>query len=308
VSAALSLLLVDDSAAAIERRLARVAASSPPDGLLEVVVVDRSPGHAASAIASRFKGRLPVTVLPQGPASLAAGGNLAVFGASAPFLLFLDPAVEPNADLYAAHLAAHGRSGEAQAAIIGSVSAGEGDVIARGVLGDRPRLFSFGWPQPAAPVRGAVWGGSVSVRRETLIRLGLFDALGRPGFEDVELAWRLAERPLRPGFVAEAHGRLAAPLAIDDLIARAIRLGLQESVHRPPGRRSLAARLGRPADWIDRRKMRALGAEQLYAAARDRAVPANGQDAGRAVRAALYAAWREGRSEAIRRQSGQPSR
>jgi hypothetical protein len=86
---------------------------------------------------------------------------------------------------------------------------------------------------------------------------------------------------------------------------RAFLLGLQEDVHRRGRRRSLAERIGRPADWADRRRLRAEGAEAIYAAARRAAAAHPGSDdARRALRTALYAAWRSGRSEALHRRQG----
>lgn len=302
MNAAISFLMIADTADAIQARLASFAGQ---DAGLEMVIVDRTQGFVAAEIAQEFARAFPITVLPQGPASLAMAGNLAVFGASAPILLFLDPAAGPEAGLVASHLAAHRGANEA-AAVIGAVSAGQGNALGRALMGDRPRLFAFGWREstPRVPARGAAWGGSVSVGRDFLIRHGLFDPLGRPGFEDVEWAWRLCERPFLPVFVPDAQTRLSDREGVDDYLARAFRHGLQEDLQRRGRRRSLADRVGRPADWLNRRKMRAEGADALFAAAREAEAEQPGSPlAVRALLTALYAAWREGRSEAIRRGS-----
>ncbi|MCX5516594.1 hypothetical protein C3941_22020 [Kaistia algarum] len=302
MSASISLLLIGETADSIRSRLAGFAGQDPG---LEVVIVDRTEGFVAAGVAEEFAQAFPVTVLRQGPASLAMAGNLAVFGASAPILLLLDPEATPESGLAAAHVAAHRRASEANA-VIGTVSAGSSNALGHALLGDRPRLFSFGWREstPRIPARGEAWGGSVSVRRDFLIRHGLFDPLGRPGFEDVEWAWRLCERPLAPVFAPEARMRLTGSESVDDYLARAFRHGLQEDLQRHGRRRSLADRIGRPADWLNRRKMRTVGATALFAAARQAEAERPGSPmAVRALLTALFAAWREGRSDAIRRQT-----
>jgi hypothetical protein len=302
VNASISLLLIGETASAIRSRLAGLAGQAPG---LEVVIVDRTPGFVAAEVAQEFAQAFPVTVLPQAAASLAMAGNLAVFGASAPILLLLDAAAAPEPGLVAAHVVAHRSATEADA-VIGALSAGQGNALGHALLCDRPRLFSFGWREstPRVPARGEAWGGSVSVRRDFLIRHGLFDPLGRPGFEDVEWAWRLCERPFAPVFAPEARTRLSGRESVDDYLARAFRHGLQEDLQRRGRRRSLADRVGRPADWLNRRKMRAVGAAALFAAARQAGEEnPDSRHAARALLAALYAAWREGRNEAIRRGS-----
>jgi len=306
VTAAISVPLFAETERAVEAGLASLAGQSLTRAALEIVIIDRTPGHRAAAAAEPFAGRFSLRILPQGPASLAASGNLAVFGASAPLLLFLDPAARPDPGLAAAHVAAQARIGAGAAAVLGIVDAGEGTRLDRLVAAFWPRLLAFGWKMPPAG-QGACAGGSVSVRRDTLIARGLFDSQARPGFADVDWPWRLVERRLGVEMSAQARMSLAGTETIEGWIGRAFRLGLQETQHRPAGRRSLADRLGPPSHWGSRRRTRGADAERIDRMAFEAAEGLlSGSAAGRknderAVRDALYAAWRAGRSEAIRR-------
>jgi len=305
VTAAIAVPLVAETEGAIEAGLAGLAGQSLPREALEIVIVDRTPGHRAAAVAEPFAGRFRLQILPQGPASLAASGNLAVFGASAPLLLFLDPAARPDRGLAAAHVAAQARTGVG-AAILGLVDAGEGSRLDRLVAASWPRLLAFGWKTPPDE-QGACAGGSVSVRRDTLIDRGLFDPHARPGFADVDLPWRLVERRLAVETCGQAQMTLAGMETIEGWIRRAFHLGLQDTQHRPSGRRSLADRLGPLSHWGSRRRTRTKDVERVHGMAFEAAGRLlSGADAGRkhderAILDALYAAWRAGRSEAIRR-------
>lgn len=297
MSAAIAVLFAHAQPLAIERAIARLAGQSLPADRFELVIVDRTEGYVASTIVRQASPPFAVHVLKQGPASRAQGGNLAVLGASAPLVLFLDSLVDPEPGLLEAHVAAHQRAAET-AAVVGAVSLGRERRSDAMAIADRPALFSFGWPQPGRPGRDRIWGGSVSVRREVLIRFHLFDPLHRPGFDDLDPAWRLPERAFEPVFEPAAVSRLAEAATADELIARAFALGLQEDVHRRGRRRSLAERLGRPADWFDKRALRAEGDAAIEAAARQ---ADDGPGGFPALRRALYAAWRRGRTESIRR-------
>ncbi len=297
MSAAIAVLFAHAQPLAIERAIARLSGQSLPADRFELVVVDRTEGYTLSTIVRQASPGFAVHVLKQGPASRAQGGNLAVFGTSAPLVLFLDPLVDPEPGLLEAHVAAHQRAAET-AAVIGAVSLGRARRPDARAIADRPALLSFGWPQPGRPARDTIWGGSISVRREVLIRFHLFNPLHRPRFDDLDPAWRLAERAFEPVFEPAALSRLGEAATADELIARAFALGLQEDVHRQGRRRSLAERLGRPADWFDKRALRAHGAAAIEAAARQ---AGDGRGGFTAQRRALYAAWRRGRTESIRR-------
>lgn len=332
----ISVLCRADSIARLDQMLADLSGQSLPPEEYELVVVDRTHGHAAAGVVAVQRPAFPVRILAQGEASCAESGNLAVFGASAPLVLSLDPATRPEPDLLKAHVAAHmaahtaarddaqarattktrvpvsDLAGGSQAdsrdgiAVLGAIAPAAGIPAMAAILAGWPRLFSFGLHQPAPPPGGGIWGGSISIPRACLIRFHLFDPLERPGFEDLEPSWRLAERPFIAAFAPAARAIIERPMAADDLIARAHALGRQEDIHRRGRRLSLLARLGGPAHWRNRRAVTRYGVEGLYAEARRIMASMAGSPARelsqqdrQAIDAALYAAWRDGRRAAL---------
>ncbi|HHV55022.1 MAG TPA: glycosyltransferase [Firmicutes bacterium] len=158
----------------------------------EVIVVDDgSTDDTREAVtAARGSFPYPLRLLPAEHGGPGKARNLGIMVASAPILLFVDSDLIPGRRLVAAHLAAHRQ--HPRAVVHGPViQVRTLDVqVARR---QRARLSDLS--------RAFFAGGNVSIRKEYLLRAGLFDEeLSRWGWwEDLELGERLRALPAGPG-------------------------------------------------------------------------------------------------------------
>ncbi len=188
------------------RYLARVLTSLKEQdtsaGTFEVVVTDDGSTDDTASVLGRDYG-YPLVCITQPNAGPAAARNAAVERAAAELVVFIDDDVIPARDLVRRHV-------EAQ-------RAAPGVIIGRMLMPDNAeqpvwaewegRTVTRQYDQMAAgifvPTPRQFYTANASVRREDLIRAGLFDTTFRRA-EDVELGYRLSDLGLPFRFVQEA--------------------------------------------------------------------------------------------------------
>lgn len=250
------------------RVLAGLADQDYPHDLIEVLVILDGPDEEAAAVlrGQGYPFRLSVWQQPvRGP---AAARNLGLRVARAPFVLFLDDDVIPDAHLVSAHRAAHGD--DRSLVVIGPLLAP--------AEGKAPPWISWEWSTLAEQYRAMLAGewaptprqfytGNASVRRDHLLAVGGFNEAFKRG-EDVELAWRLHSVGLRFVFEPNAIGThlarrsyrkwltAAREYGRTDVMLERIRTGqsippwvLKEFVRRNPHTRRLAL-AGVRSPWL----------------------------------------------------------
>ena len=214
------------------RYLARVLASLEQQdtaaGAFEVVVTDDgSTDDTATVLAGTFS--YPLVSLTQRNAGPAAARNAAIGRASAELIIFVDDDVIPAPDLVRRHIEAQSDS---PGVVIGRMLMPDGvrqpawaewegrtvnrqyDQMIAGIFVPTPRQF---------------YTANASVRREDLIRAGLFDVEFRRA-EDVELAYRLGDLGLPFRFVPEAVVTHDTPRSLAGWMRMAQQYGLCDVV------------------------------------------------------------------------------
>ena len=201
----------------------------PPDRY-ELLVVDDGSSDGTTAVLDAYRGKLPMRVVRQNAAGLAAAKNLGIFMSRSPILLFVDDDDVPSTDMLIGHLSGHLRYQERGAIILGhTVLAPEiADLpLMRHVTGAGGQLFSQGWMQPWQGLTfREFWGGRSSVKRALLVEFGVFNPIFRFGCEDIELAWRLERvHGISVIYQPAALTTMIRGLGFDDFCRRSIRQG-----------------------------------------------------------------------------------
>lgn len=177
---------------------------APLDGFEVVVVSDGSTDGTAAYLRSA-EVPLPVVAIDQPNAGPAAARNRAIEAATGDLLLFIDDDVWPTEQLIAEHLRRHDHPDD--------------DLVVMGPMltpPDHPMSRWVSWEQAMlvkqydsmangewAPTARQFFTGNASVARRHVLAAGCFDPAFRRA-EDVELAYRLADRGLGFAFDPEA--------------------------------------------------------------------------------------------------------
>lgn len=172
----------------------------------EVVVVSDGSTDGTDAFLTSSAVPLPVVALRQENAGPAAARNRGLRAATGDIVLFVDDDVIPAADLVAAHLRRHAEAGDDKTVVIGPMVTPADDPLSPWCQWEQDMLAK----QYEAMERGdwdatarQFYTANASVARRHLLDVGGFDERFRRA-EDVELAYRLADRGLRFTFARDA--------------------------------------------------------------------------------------------------------
>ena len=229
-----ALLTTHNRAHLLPRVLGGLAQQSLDRTRFEIIAIDDGSSDATPHVLAAWANRLPLRILRQKPAGLAAAKNLGVFAARSPIVVFLDDDDVAEPDLLFAHLAAHLAEPDPAVAVLGyTLLAPEISELPlmRHVTEVGKQLFDYTWMQPGQVLdHTAFWGGRSSCKRSLLVRHGAFHPDFRFGCEDIELGWRLARHGLRVVYEPRARAMMIRALTFDQFCARSYRQG--RSQHR----------------------------------------------------------------------------
>ena len=224
-----ALLTTYNRANLLPRVLEGLARQSLDPKRFEVVAVDDGSTDQTQQVLRSWQNRLPLRIVRQNQAGLAAAKNLGVFMARAPLLVFLDDDDVAEPDLLVHHLATHLANPDPAVAVLGRTTLAPevaSSPLMRHVTEVGCQLFSYGWMQPGQVLdHTAFWGGRSSCKRSLLVRLGVFHPDFRFGCEDIELGWRLRKNGLRVVYEPKAHTVMIRTLSFEQFCSRSYRQG-----------------------------------------------------------------------------------
>lgn len=237
-----ALLTTRNRAHLLPRVLQGLAQQHLAASRFEVVAIDDGSSDDTPRILAEWQDRLPLRVVRQNHAGLAAAKNLGVFIARAPIVVFLDDDDVAEPDLLLAHLAAHIANPDLSTAILGHTTLAPEIAtlpVMHHVTQVGCQLFSYGWMHPGQEMDyTAFWGGRSSCKRGLLVRHGIFHPDFQFGCEDIELGWRLAPHGLKVIYEPRAHSVMIRSLSFDEFCARSYRQGRSQyrfaGLHRSP--------------------------------------------------------------------------
>ncbi|UFN47218.1 glycosyltransferase [Roseomonas sp. OT10] len=224
-----ALLTTHNRASLLPRVLEGLERQSLDASRFEIVAIDDGSTDATQWVLDAWRDRLPLRIVRQNQAGLAAAKNLGVFLARAPLLVFLDDDDVAEPDLLVAHLAAHIASPDQTVAVLGRTTLAP-DIAAMPVMRHVTevgcQLFSYGSMTSGQVMdHTAFWGGRSSCKRGLLVRNGVFHPDFRFGCEDIELGYRLARHGLRVIYEPAAHTVMIRAIGFDQFCARSYRQG-----------------------------------------------------------------------------------
>lgn len=248
----------------LQRVLASLAAQDLADPF-EVVVVSDGSTDGTEEYLSAGRTPLPVRAVCQANQGPAAARNAGIRVADGDLVVFIDDDVVADRALLARHLDAHRRHGP-DTVVIGPMLNPPDHHFApwtaweQAMLAKQYEALHAGWYVPGAR---QFYTGNASIRREHLDAVGGFDESFRRA-EDIELAFRLADRGLGFHFDEQAIGYHYAERSFDSWRATGRSYGRNEVVFgRDLGRADFLAKI---ADEHHRRprSMRALIAVSMW--------------------------------------------
>jgi len=211
-----------------------------PAGGLELLVVDDGSDDGTAEDIGRRRIQVPVRVLRQAHAGLAAARNTGIRSATGQIIVMVDDDTVAHPDLASEHWLSHCDSD--RAVVMGWVR----HVIPGGTAGYLPRLSDLS--------TSFFWTANVSVARRHLLEAGLFyEGFAEYGWEDLEMGDRLRERGLRRRrnwrAIVDHVKPPPTPSSLPAMMARAEASGRSAVVYllrRPCARTRLATGLTRP--------------------------------------------------------------
>jgi glycosyltransferase involved in cell wall biosynthesis len=180
----------------------------------DVVIVDDGSGDATTdvlAAATRDVGNIVALTQPRN-AGPAAARNRGIHTATGDLVLFLDDDVVAAPDLLSTHLAIHAQRADPLLGVLGRVDWDPALTVTPFMhwLDTSGLQFAYDtWLRegPVDPPYAAFYTANLSLRRDLLVAENGFDErFPYPAFEDIELAFRLANRGFHLDYQPSARG------------------------------------------------------------------------------------------------------
>ena len=214
----------------LRRCLASLGEQTVPAATFEVVVVDDGSGDDTAQVLATFGDRVR-SFTQERNAGPAAARNRGIAEARADLILFLDDDIAAAPDLLSTHLALHAAAADPALGVLGRVDwAADLTVTPFMAWLDRSGL-QFGYDTwlregPVVPPYAAFYTANLSMHRALLTEAGGFDErFPYAAFEDMELAFRLADRGFRLDYRPAARGFHTRAMDLDGFCARMARVG-----------------------------------------------------------------------------------
>ena len=214
----------------LARVLDSLVSQSIQRGLFEVIIIDDGSQQPLDDVVRPFRSLLAIELFRQRPTGIGAARNLGLFVARGEIVLLIDDDDWLQPDSLGALLAAHHHWGDPGDVLLGLTTLDR--EIYRDFLMSHAstmrggQLFNYSsFASHAALSWREFWGGRVSVKREFLLRNGLFDTEFDFGAEDLELAWRLRPHGLRVFYEPLIEHVLFRRMTVDDLLRRSEKQG-----------------------------------------------------------------------------------
>ena len=159
-----AVLTTHNRAVLLPRVLEGLARQNLDHARFEVIAIDDGSSDSTPEVLEAWRGRLPLRIVRQEHAGVAAAKNLGVLMASGPILVFLDDDDVAEPDLLAQHLAAHIAQPDPTIAVLGRTTLAA-EVMALPVMQHVTevgcQLFSYGGMQSGQMLDyTAFWGGA----------------------------------------------------------------------------------------------------------------------------------------------------
>jgi glycosyltransferase involved in cell wall biosynthesis len=178
-----------------------------PSGAYEVIVISDGSTDGTDAYLEALRSTMRVEWFAQANRGPAAARNVGIQKASGEFIVFIDDDVVPEPQLLGEHARSH-RAARQDVVVLGPLLSPEGYEMAPWVRWEQEMLMKQyrallrgDWPATARQF----YTGNASLRRSHILAAGGFDE-GFRRAEDVELAYRLADRGLDFVFNMQAVG------------------------------------------------------------------------------------------------------
>jgi GT2 family glycosyltransferase len=178
-----------------------------PSDAYEVIVISDGSTDGTDAYLEALRSTMRLRWFPQANRGPAAARNAGIQKAGGEFIVFIDDDVVPEPQLLGEHARSHHDAGK-DVVVLGPMFSPEGYEMAPWVRWEQEMLMKQyrallrgDWPATARQF----YTGNASLRRSHILTAGGFDEGFRRG-EDVELAYRLANRGLHFVFNVQAVG------------------------------------------------------------------------------------------------------
>jgi glycosyltransferase involved in cell wall biosynthesis len=189
-----------DRSQSLRETLQSFAAQTMPSDQFEIVVVDDGSTDGTADTCAEFETSLPVKYCRLDRAGISAAKNLGLFVSRGTLTLFFDDDDLADRNLLLEHVRAHERHPEEFLAVLGYTQWAPGLHVTEVMqfLTDVGQvLFSYASMREGELLGcGKFYGGRTSCKRAFLVQCGVFDQ-SMPGFEDIELGFRLAQHGLK---------------------------------------------------------------------------------------------------------------
>jgi GT2 family glycosyltransferase len=178
-----------------------------PSDAYEVIIISDGSTDGTEAYLKEFRSTMQLRWFRQANRGQAAARNVGIQKAGGEFIVFIDDDVVPAPQLLREHARSHREAGQ-DAVVLGPMLTPKGFAMAPWIRWEQEMLMKGyrallrgDWPASARQF----YTGNASLRRSHLLAAGGFDE-GLRRAEDVELAYRLADRGLDFVFNMQAVG------------------------------------------------------------------------------------------------------